>query len=110
MTSLARSASSEPPPWAPHPLRDSCGRQCHHITLPDLLDAAAAAALMVAPDRCVILDALPDVLWTEAGVRTLAYRVAGRVPLLWDGLPPRLGDAFTQAVREVLDWARADVA
>lgn len=107
---VPESAPSDHPAWSSHPLRDSCGVRCQHVTLPDCLNATAAATLFIVPGRCVVLEALPDVQWTTAGVRTFAYRVAGRIPTVLDLLPPSLADALADEIVRVLDWVGTPAA
>lgn len=45
--------------------------------------------------------------WARGGVRTLAWRSAGRVPSVLDQLPPALAGALAVHVFSVLDFAGA---
>jgi hypothetical protein len=110
MGSIPASARSDQPAWSPIPLHDSCGRQCQHVTLPDLFDNAAAAALYIVPGRCVVLDALPHVQWTAGGLRTLSWRCAGRIPLVFDQLPEPMASGLAEQIAFVLDWVKAGAA
>jgi hypothetical protein len=87
--------------------RDACGVLCQDLDLPNHLDEHAAAWLVIAPGRCVVLHAGPWSSWTLAGVQVLAWRVAGRVPVICDDIPPGMADDLDRAVLVVLDWAGA---
>lgn len=90
---------------------DRCGVRCQDLDLPDRLDAAAAAHLVICPGRCVVLRAPnPWLSWTPEGVMTLAWRIAGRVPVILDDLDVRLADDLQQAFLDVLDWRAAGAA
>lgn len=87
--------------------RDSCTVACQELELPGHLDEHAAAWLVIAPGRCVVLRADPWMSWTVAGAQTLAWRIAGRVPVILDDLPPVLADDLQRAFTQVLDWIGA---
>jgi hypothetical protein len=84
---------------------DRCGIVCQDLDLPDRLDVRTAAELVIAPFRCVVLRTPnPWLTWTPEGVRTLAWRVAGRIPVILDDLDVRLADDIARACLDVLDW------
>jgi hypothetical protein len=88
---------------------DRCGIVCQDLDLPDVLDARAAAHLVIAVGRCVVLRTPnPWLTWTADGIRTLAFRIAGRVPcILPDDLDSRLAADLEHAMLDVLDWCGA---
>jgi hypothetical protein len=87
---------------------DRCGIVCQDLDLPDVLDSHTAADLLIIPGRCVVLRTPnPWLRWTAAGVQTLAWRIAGRVPVILDDLDSRLADDLHQAFLDVLDWCGA---
>jgi hypothetical protein len=89
------------------PYVDACGTTCLDVHLPDFLDEHAAAWLILAPRRCLVLHSDPWMSWTVGGVQVLAHRVAGRVPVVLDDLCPGLADELERAMLAVLDWAGA---
>jgi hypothetical protein len=87
---------------------DRCGIVCQDLDLPDHLDESAAATLLIIPGRCVVLRTPnPWLSWTPEGVQTLAWRIAGRVPVILDHLDVRLVDDLQHAFLDVLDWRGA---
>lgn len=86
---------------------DRCGVICQELDLSKHLDERAAAWLVICSGRCVVLHAPAEVTWTAAGVMTLAWRIAGRVPSVLDELPPHLADELAAAMLKVLDFAGA---
>ncbi len=93
---------------APHVYADRCGVICQDLELPAHLDEHEAAWLVICPGRCVVLQTPRSGLtWTPDGVMTLAWRVAGRVPVVLDDVPTDLADALEGAFLRVLDWIGA---
>lgn len=92
------------PPNPAHLLLDvTDGMPCYRVDLGPHLDQRTAARLVLPPRRCLILSAEPWTTWTGEGLRTLAWRIAGRAPLPFELLPEPLGDALAVAVLAVLD-------
>lgn len=84
---------------------DRCGVICQDLELPDRLDEHSAAWLLIVPGRCVVLRTPnPWLSWTTAGCMTLAWRIAGRVPVVLDELPAGLADEMQRAFLTVLDF------